>query len=128
MIVMSKLSFFLDSSCCDRESCEDSSDVSSLLHRDDSELILLVYPNQESFFFVVEDTSASWPVSVETTWLQEPVSLLEQEVVFNQLGLLFFGHSGKRVVGAFELTSESFASFGDVGFNLISLFFGNSWS
>jgi hypothetical protein len=62
------------------------------LHGDDSELILFIDPDQESLFLVMEDTSASWPVSVETTGLQESVSLLEQEVIGDQLSLLFFGH------------------------------------
>jgi len=94
MIIVSEFSLCLDLSSCDGESTENSSNVSSLLHRDDSELILLVDPDQECLFLVVENTSASWPVSVETTGLQESISFLEEEVIGNQLSLLFFGHGG----------------------------------
>jgi hypothetical protein len=77
MIVMSEFGFFLDSGSSNSKSRENSTDISTLLHGDDSELILFVNPNQESLFLVVEDTSTSWPVSVETTRLQESVTLLE---------------------------------------------------
>ena len=94
MVIVSELSLCLDLSSCNCESAENSSDVSSLVHGDDSELILLVDPDQECLFLVVENTSASWPVSVETTGLQESVSFLEEEVIGNQLSLFFFGHGG----------------------------------
>ena len=94
MIIVSEFSLCLDLSSCDGESTENSSNVSSLLHWNDSELILLVDPDQECLFLVVENTSASWPVSVETTGLQESVPFLEEEVIGNQLSLLFFGHGG----------------------------------
>jgi len=45
------------------------------LHGDDSELILLVDPDQESLSIVVEDSSAGWPVSVKVASSQESVSL-----------------------------------------------------
>jgi len=67
------------------KSIEDGLDITSLLHRDDSQLILLVNPGQESLFVVVENTSRLRPVSVKTAFLQESVSSLEQEVVFDQL-------------------------------------------
>jgi len=57
------------------ESLEDSSNVSSLLHGDNSQLVLLVDPDQESLGVVVENTSSRWPVSVEIASLQESVTL-----------------------------------------------------
>jgi hypothetical protein len=94
MIIVSKLSLCLDLSSSNGESAENSSNISSLLHGDNSELILLVDPDQESLFLVVENTSTSWPVSVEATRLQESISFLKKEVIGNQLSLLFFGHGG----------------------------------
>ena len=91
---MSKLGVSFNLSSCNSESAEHSSDISSLLHRDDSELILFVDPNKESLFFVMENTSACWPVSIETTGLEESVSFLEEEVIGDQLSLLLFGHGG----------------------------------
>ena len=94
MIIVSEFSFFLDLSGSNCESRENGTDVSSLLHGDDSELILFVDPDQESLFLVVENTSTGWPVSVETTGLKESITLFEQEVIGDQLSLLFFGHGG----------------------------------
>ena len=45
------------------ESLEDSTDVVSLLHGDDSGVILLVDPNEEVLGIVVEDTSGVGPVA-----------------------------------------------------------------
>ena len=94
MIVMSELGMCLDFSSSNGKSTENSSDISSLLHGDNSELILFVDPDKESLFLVMENTSTCWPVSVETTWLQESISFLEEEVISNQLSLLLFSHGG----------------------------------
>ena len=57
------------------KSVENSVDVSALLHRDDTKLILFVNPHKEGFFFVVEDTSAIGPVAVKASDFKETVSL-----------------------------------------------------
>jgi hypothetical protein len=46
------------------KSIKNLSDVGSWLHRDNSELILLVNPGKESLGIVVVDTSVLWPVPV----------------------------------------------------------------
>ena len=56
------------------ESLEDSCDVSSWLHRNNSELILLIDPDKESLGDVVENASAGWPVSVKTARFEEFVT------------------------------------------------------
>jgi len=48
------------------ESLENGSDICSLLHSDDSELILFVDPDKEGLGVVVEDSSSRWPVPVES--------------------------------------------------------------
>jgi len=75
-----------------RKSGKYSTNVSSLLHRDDSELILFVDPDEETLLVVVEDASAFWPVSVQAASLEESVTLFEKEVIINQLLLLSRGH------------------------------------
>jgi hypothetical protein len=45
------------------------------LHGDDTELILLVDPDEESLGVVVEDTTALGPVAVESASLEEAVTL-----------------------------------------------------
>lgn len=76
MIIMGKFDVSgLKMSNCSAESVEDFDNAGILLHGDDSELILLVDPDQESLGVVVEDTSARWPVSVEVASLKESVTL-----------------------------------------------------
>ena len=75
VVVVGELQFFFDVSGSSAESLENGSDVSSWLHRNDSELILFVDPDEEGLVIIVEDTSARWPVSVEAARLEESVSL-----------------------------------------------------
>merc|ERR1719278_2343518 len=48
--------------------------VPTLLHGNDSQLILLVHPDQECFLLVVEDSSALGPVSLHTSSNQVLIS------------------------------------------------------
>ncbi len=75
MLIVRELADGLDVSGSSAKSVEDFEDTSSWLHRDDSELILLVDPDEESLGVVVEDTSSGWPVSVKVASLKESVSL-----------------------------------------------------
>ena len=75
MLVVGELADGFNVSGSSAESVEDLEDTSSLLHGDDSELILLIDPDEESLGVVVEDTSARWPVSVEVASSKESVSL-----------------------------------------------------
>ena len=75
MLVVSELSLLLDGGASSAESVEDGLDVGTVLHGDDSELILLVDPDDERLGLVVEDTSAGRPVSVEVASLEESVTL-----------------------------------------------------
>jgi len=75
MLIVRELADGLDVGSSSAKSVEDFEDTSSLLHGDDSELILLIDPDEESLGVVVEDTSAGWPVSVKVASLQESVSL-----------------------------------------------------
>ena len=76
MLVMSKLNIScLEMSNSSAESVKDLDDTGVLLHGDDSELILLVNPDQEGLGVVVENSSSGRPVSVEDASSQESVSL-----------------------------------------------------
>lgn len=57
------------------EPVKNSMNIGTLLHGDDSELIFFVNPDKEGLFFVVENTSAVWPVAVEASNFEETVSL-----------------------------------------------------
>ena len=75
MLIVGELADGFDVSGSSAESVEDLKDTSSLLHGDDSELILLIDPDEESLGVVVEDTAARGPVAVETAGLEETVTL-----------------------------------------------------
>jgi len=75
MLVMSKLDNRLNMCCGAWESIKNSMDVGALLHGDNTELIFFVNPDEESLFFVVENTSAVGPVSIEASYFEETVSL-----------------------------------------------------
>jgi len=55
---------FLNVSACLTEACEYSTNVSTWLHGDDSELIFFVAPNKEGFVFVMKNSSTFGPVAV----------------------------------------------------------------
>jgi hypothetical protein len=87
MVVVGEFGFLFNVSASSAESFEDSVEVSSLLHGNNSELIFFVDPHQESLLVIVEDTSAMGPVSVQVASLQESVSLpiikvIEYVVIF----------------------------------------------
>ena len=103
-----------------------SANVGPLLHGDDPQLVLLVDPDQEGFFLVVENASSGRPVSVQTAGLEESVAFLEQKVVGDELVLVFLGHCGESVVSSSEFAGELFARTGHELFDLVSLIFGDA--
>merc|ERR1719490_352927 len=77
---------------------EDLLHISSLLHGDDAELILLVDPDEESLLLVVEDATTLRPVTLHTSNGQVPVSGDEEEMVVNELLADLLVHASQRVV------------------------------
>jgi len=61
MVVLCKLSNFLDGCVSLGESSEDCLDITTRLHGDDSELIFFIDPNQEGLCSVAENTTSIWP-------------------------------------------------------------------
>ena len=61
---MGKSGNLLDLTGSCRKSAEHCANVSSLLHRNDPKLILLIYPHEESLLVVMEDASSLRPISV----------------------------------------------------------------
>jgi len=92
MLVVGESSNTLDLTTGDGKSAENSTDISARLHRNDSKLILLIDPDEESLLIVVEDASALGPVSVKVASFEETITLLEEEVVSNELVSLSIGH------------------------------------
>lgn len=128
MLVVGEFGNLLNSVGSTGESVEDGVDVSTVLHGDDSELILFVNPNKEGLVVVMEDTSTRRPVSVEVTGLKETVSFLEEEMVINKLLLSSCVHAFKRVEVTLKVTFEVVACLNDGIHNIKSLLLGNTRS
>ena len=75
MTVVSELGSGLNLVSGTAETLEDGTDVGTLLHGDNTELILLVNPDEEGLGVIVEDTSALGPVAVETAGIKETIAL-----------------------------------------------------
>ena len=73
--VVGELGNLLDVGGSAGKSVENGVDVGTWLHRDDTELVLLVNPDEEGLVVIVEDASALGPFTVEVAGLQESVSL-----------------------------------------------------
>ena len=95
MLVVGKSGLLFNLCSSDRETLEDLADVGALLHGDDTELVLLVHPDEECLVVVVEDTTRLWPFTLKTTRFKILVATLEKEVVSNQLIALLIGHCGQ---------------------------------
>jgi len=128
MSIVRELSDLLNGGGSSAESVEDFTDTSSFLHGDDSELIFFINPNEESLGLVVEDTSTGWPVSVQVACFKESVSLLEQEVVSDELLSDVFAHAFEWVEGTSEVSLEFATGFNNFVHDLESLLFADTWS
>jgi len=128
VLIVGELSLGLDNVGGISESLENGSDIGTLLHGDDSKLILLIDPDEEGLLGVVEDTSSFWPFSLETSGFKIFVTTLEKEVIGNQLLFLSLGHSLKRVVFTLKFSSELIESRHDKSLDLLSLFSCNGGS
>merc|ERR1712178_640967 len=107
-IVLARLSLnrLLDSLDSTGKSAEDSLDITSLLHGDDSGLIFLIDPQEEGLGIIVEDTSALWPVSLHTSNSQVSISRDKEEVIINKLLSDSLIHASEWVVLASKISSQ----------------------
>jgi len=96
----------LDSLDASGQPLEDSLDVTALLHGDDSELILLVDPDQEGLGVVVENATALGPVALHAGHLEVGVAGHEEEVVIDQLLADLLVHASQGVVVAGQVAGE----------------------
>ena len=80
MVIICEFSNLLNFGLSINKSLEYLFDVGSWLHGNNSELILFVDPDEEGLGVVVEDTSARWPVTVETAGIEETVTLPENKI------------------------------------------------
>ena len=109
-----------------------------LLHGNDPEMVLLAAPDQKVFILVVKDAPARRPIpnkghnislcslALLSTSVpdgvggpEEPVALLEEEVIVDQLLLGLLAHVGQRVVVAGEVALEALQGLRDHGLEVL---------
>ena len=123
---MQELGLLFDSLSSATESLEDLADISSRLHRNDTEFIFFIDPDEEGLIRVVEDSTALGPVAVQTASIKEPITLFEEEVVFDKLLLCSLIHSFKSIESASQVTGKIIASCHDMLHDLVALIIGDT--
>jgi len=93
----------LDATC---QSLKDALDVTTLLHGDDTELILLVDPDKEGLGLIVEDATALGPVALHASHLQVGIARHEEEVIIDQLLADLLIHASQGIVVARQVAGE----------------------
>jgi len=109
----------LDSPC---KPFKDSLDIPTLFHWNDSQLVFLIDPDQESFGIIVEDSSPLRPIPLHSSHSQISVSGYKQEMVIHKLLPDSFIHSSKRIVFASKVSFKSSSSILHQIFHTKSLF------
>merc|ERR1712114_49156 len=108
------------------ESFKDTSDISSHLHGDDTELIFLIDPDKEGLLVIVEDTATLGPISLHASNSQVSVSGHKEEVVINQLLADGLFHSSEWVILSSKFSSEGLHSIRHQLLNSNTLLLGDS--
>jgi len=126
--VLARLSLdtVLDSLDATGQPLEDTLDITTLLHGDDTSLILLIDPDQEGLSLVVEDATALGPVTLHTSNLQVGVTRHEEEVVVDELladGLI---HTSQGVVVTSQISFQLGESVLHEGLNINTLLLGDA--
>jgi len=117
---------FLNSLDTTGKTAEDSLDVTSLLHGDNSGLIFLIDPEKEGLGVIVEDSTTLRPVTLHTSNSQVAISRDKEEVIINKLltdGLI---HASERIVLASKISSQLGQSVRHHLLNVDSLLLGDS--
>merc|ERR1719483_1018568 len=122
--------FFLDgiSDSLDTQgkTLKDTLDITALLHGNDTELILLIDPDQEGLGGIVEDTTTLGPVTLHTSNGQVAVTRDEEEMVINKLLTNSLIHASQRVVVTSQISFQSSEGILHESFNINTLLLGDS--
>jgi len=105
---------------------EDSLDITTFFHGDDTKLIFFIYPGKESLCVIMEDTTSLWPISLHTSNLEIPVTRYKEEMVIHELLPDLLLHTSKRVVGTSKLPFQVSKSLLHQFLNSNTLFLGNT--
>jgi len=105
---------------------KDTLDITTLLHGNDTGLVLLIDPQKEGLGSIVEDTTALWPVTLHTGNGKVTVSIDEEEVVINELLANSLVHASEWVVSTSKISSELGKSAAHQLLNVNTLLLGDS--
>jgi len=103
-----------------------SLNIATILHGNDTELILFIDPDQESLGSIVEDTTTLRPVSLHTSNSQISVTRNKEEMVINKLLTDRLRHASQWVVFSSKVTREVLDGILHQSLNTKTLFLGNS--
>merc|ERR1719270_2218497 len=120
---LDRVSHSLDTSS---KSLKNTLDIPTLLHGDDSKLILFIDPNEEGLGSIVEDTTTLRPVSLHTSNSKLSISRDKQEVIINKLLSNLLIHSSQGVIFSSKIPTECSSSTLHEAFNSNTLFLGDS--
>merc|ERR1719391_1448824 len=108
------------------QSAEDSLDITTLLHGDDTGLVLFIDPEEERFGIVVEDTTSLGPVTLHSSDSQVTISTHEEEMIINKLLSDLLVHSSERIVRSSKIAGQLGQSAAHQLLNIDSLLLGDS--
>jgi hypothetical protein len=117
---------FSDSLDTSAEPLEDSLDVTSHLHGDDTELILFIDPDKEGLGVIVVDTTALGPITFHTGNLEVAISGNKEEMIINELLADLLIHASQGVVGTGKISGKISKGLLHQSFNTDTLFLGDS--
>merc|ERR1719495_1184660 len=122
-LFLNRILHCLDTLC---QPLKDSINIATLLHGNDTELILFIDPDQESLGSIVEDTTTLRPVSLHTSNSQISVTRNKEEMVINELLADRLRHASQWVVFSSKIAREVLDGILHQSLNTKTLFLGNS--
>jgi len=108
------------------EAGEDSLNVATLLHGDDTGLVLLIDPEKEGLGVIVEDATTLRPVTLHTSDGQVSISVDKEEMIVNQLLSNLLVHTSERIILASKVSGQFRKSVGHQLLDVDSLLLGDS--
>merc|ERR1719356_550363 len=108
------------------KSLKDTLDITTILHRDDSQLVFFIDPDEEGLLVIVENTTTLRPVTLHTSNLEVSVSRHKQEVIINKLLANILSHASQGVIVTSKISREILNSTDHKFFNTNTLLFSDS--
>merc|ERR1740128_1180452 len=122
-LLLYRISYSLDSLS---QSFKDTLDITTILHRNDSELVFFIDPDKEGLLVIVENATTLRPVSFHASNLQISVTRDKEEMIINKLLSNLFIHTSQRIIVSSKIGWEVLNSALHELFNSNTLFLGDS--